>query len=305
MDYDAIVVGGGPAGLAAALWLGRYGRRTVVIDAGEPRNEPTWAVHGFPGLPEIPPLTLRRRLREQAAAAGAEILEGFVSGAGGEKDAFTLRDEGGSEWRSHRLLLAYGRKDVVPQIQGIEAVYGTSVFHCPDCDGPTVAGQRVGVLGGDLDAAGLALFLTSWTPYIVLIPHPADGPLDPSTRVTLERHGVNSRTGRVVRLEADGAALRAAHFDDGGQIRLDALFFHLGTFPACDLAAHLGCEADRGGHLGVDRGQQTSTPGVYAAGDLTGHPYLAATAAAEGVRAALAIHRSLLPADLEIRHHQA
>ncbi len=300
--FDAIIVGGGPAGLSAAAWLGRYRRRILLLDAGDPRNEPTWAVHGFPGLPEVPPLTLRRRLRQQASDAGAELRAGMVVGLEGDKGAFEARTGEGESIRARRVLLCYGRKDVVPEIDGIDRAYGTSVFHCPDCDGPTVAERRVAVLGGDPPAAALALFLTPWAARVTLLPRPEDPPLTADLAERLRRHDVAVVPGHVVRLDSRQGQLRTIRFEDGRELGADALFFHLGTFPACDLAAAMQCDCDAGSHVRVDHGQETSVPGVYAAGDLTGHPYLAVTAAAEGVRAALAMHRSLLPAGLEIGH---
>ncbi|MGH7482464.1 MAG: NAD(P)/FAD-dependent oxidoreductase [Longimicrobiales bacterium] len=295
--WDALIVGGGPAGLSAAIWLARYHRSVLVLDSGEPRNQPTWAVHGFPGLPEVPPLTLRRRLRDQAEAAGARVRAALASECHGRKDGFDLRLADGPVLRARRVLFAFGRQDVVPEIEGMEAAFGISVFHCPDCDGPTVRGRSVAVLGSDAEAVALALFLTPWASRLTLIA--AESPA-PQLRARLDRAGVETRSGSVKRLRSTDGLLESIDLDDGAALPADALFFHLGTYPACELAQALGCDCDTGGHVSVDHGQETSVPGIYAAGDLTGHPYLAIAAAADGVRAALSIHRSLLPAELEL-----
>ncbi|MGH7475724.1 MAG: NAD(P)/FAD-dependent oxidoreductase [Longimicrobiales bacterium] len=297
-NFDVVVVGGGPAGLAAALWLGRYRRSVCVLDSGEPRNQPTWAVHGFPGLPEIPPLTLQRRLAEQAEAAGARLRPLAAVAIRGIKNEFELATTDGGTVRARRVLLAFGRRDRLPELDGLPEAYGTSVFHCPDCDGPTVLGKSIAVLGSDRDAAALALYLTPWADAVVLLPG-ADA-LDAELATRLARAAVAVIPGTVVRLESEDGMLRSVHFEGGRQLEADALFFHLGTYSPCDLHAHLGCRTDAGGHIEVDRAQETSVPGVYAAGDITGHPYLAIVAAAAGVRAALAMHRSLLPAALEL-----
>jgi thioredoxin reductase len=293
--FAAVIVGGGPAGLSAALWLGRYRRDAVVFDYGEPRNEPAWAVHGYPGLQDPLPSELRRRLTEQALGAGARIRNAEIVRVDGGKDAFTLQPRHGAPVHARRIVLAYGLRDYLPDIANLEALYGTSVFHCADCDGPAVADSRIGVLGFDRQGANLALYLRHWSDRITLLPHDQPLALDDGQRRAVEAAGITIRTGTVQRVTGHGGNLTQAEFDDGGTVRLDALFFHLGSEPRCELAQQLGCELDDDGYIVVDRGRETSCAGVHAAGDITGPPHLAAIAAADGVRAALAIHRSLLP----------
>jgi thioredoxin reductase len=292
---DVLVVGGGPAGLAAAIWLGRYGRSTTVIDAGAPRNEPAWAVHGYPGVPDPTPSELRRRLYQQAQGAGATIVSGEVVAADGGKDAFEVRLADGQVLQARRIVLAYGLRDYVPEIEGIEALYGTSVFHCADCDGPAFRGARIGVLGCDRHAANLALYLRQWSEQITLVTHGHDPQFGDRGTAALATAAIEVNHSRIVRVAGHGGNLTQLELADGDAVRLDALFFHLGSEPRCDLAELLRCDLDDDGYIIVDRGQETSCPGVHAAGDITGHPHLASIAAAEGVRAALAIHRSLLP----------
>ena len=136
--YDVIVVGGGPAGLSAGLWLARYRRRVRVIDANDPRNMPTWAVHGYLGLEDPAPTELRRIAREQAVHAGAEVEAGCVERIDGDKDDFRVTLSDGRVLSARRVLLCTGLKDIVPEIPGLDEFYGTSIWHCPDCDGPSV-----------------------------------------------------------------------------------------------------------------------------------------------------------------------
>jgi thioredoxin reductase len=293
--FDAVIVGGGPAGLSAALWLGRYRRDAVVFDYGEPRNEPAWAVHGYPGLQDPLPSELRRRFTEQALGAGARIRNAEIVRVDGAKDGFTVQPRHGAPVHARRIVLAYGLRDYLPDIANLEALYGTSVFHCADCDGPAVADSRIGVLGFDRQGANLALYLRHWSDRVTLLPHDQPLALDDGQRRAVEAAGITIRTGTVQRVTGHGGNLTQAEFDDGGTVRLDALFFHLGSEPRCELAQQLGCELDDDGYIVVDRGRETSCAGVHAAGDITGPPHLAAIAAADGVRAALAIHRSLLP----------
>lgn len=292
---DAIIVGGGPAGLSAAMWLGRYRRSVAVIDSGEPRNEPAWAVHGYPGVSDPKPSELRRRLYEQAVGAGAQVTSDEAVAADGDKGEFRVRLQSGAELRGRRVILAYGLRDYVPDIEGVAPLYGTSVFHCADCDGPAFVDARVGVIGADRHCANLALYLRHWTDQVTLLAHGEELELDDVALNVLGDAGIPVRHERLLSLVGHGGNLTQAELDGGDALRLDALFFHLGSEPRCDLADVLGCEADEDGYVRVDRGQETSCPGVHAAGDITGPPHLASIAAAEGVRAALTIHRSLLP----------
>jgi thioredoxin reductase len=293
--YDAIVIGGGPAGLAAALWLGRYRRSVLVLDAGEPRNEPAWAVHGYPGVPDPSPGELRRRLFQQAQGAGGELRTGEAVSITGTKDSFVVATSDGEELRARRVVLAYGLRDYLPRIDGVEELYGTSVFHCADCDGPAVADTRIGVIGWDAYGANLALYLRHFSSEITLLGDGEPLELDEQQLRLLEENDIALVSQKVARVVGHGGNLTQAEFDDGSTVRLNALFFHLGSEPRCELASQLGCELDDDGYIAVDRGQETSCEGVHAAGDITGQPHLASIAAAEGVRAGLAIHRSLLP----------
>lgn len=297
---DVAVVGGGPAGLAAASWLARCGRRVRVLDTGAPRNAPTWAVHGYPGLPDLPPHELRKRLRDQAMGAGAECLGGEAVEVSGERDDFRVRTAEGEVVRARRLLLAYGRRDALPDIPHAAELYGSSLFHCPDCDGPSMAGEVVGVIGGDRAAAALALFLSFWADSVLLLPHGPGGELEDEATERLSRYGIAIHPGRITGVQVRGGRLAGVELEGGGEVEVGSLFFHSDPAPACEVASALGCACDADGHLEVDRGGETSVRGVFAAGDIVGHPYLAITATAEGVRAALAIHRSLLPDDFRL-----
>lgn len=293
--FDAVIVGGGPAGLSAAMWLGRYQRSVVVYDSGPARNEPAWAVHGYPGLQDPLPSELHRRLLEQAMGVGVQVRNTQIVRVDGTRDEFTVHPRDGDVVRARRLVLAYGLRDYLPDIDGLQELYGTSVFHCPDCDGPAVAGKRLGVIGWNRHGANQALYLRHWSEQITLLPHTEALDLSDRAHDALAQNDIAIRDGRIQRVVGHGGNLTQVEFDDGSTLRLDALFFHLGSEPRCELAEQLGCELDDDGYIVVDRGQETSCAGVHATGDITGQPHLASIAAAEGVRAALAIHRSLLP----------
>lgn len=298
--YDVVVVGGGPAGLTAGFWLARYRRRVRIIDAGYPRNRATWAVHGYPGLPDLPPAELRKRIGDQAVGAGAELCAGRVTNVAGKRDAFHLTNDDGSTATARRLLLAFGLRDELPPLPGLEQAYGTSVFHCPDCDGPSMVGARVGVYGADHAAAGLALYLLTWADQVSLLTDGRTPSYDQAAANALAAAGIPTRPERIRGLQAAAGHLRAVELDGAGAAPMEALFFHLGIVPGSDLAIRLGCSRDGGGHVAVDSSQETSIRGVFAAGDIVGPPYLAISAAASGARVALAMHRSLMPPERHI-----
>jgi thioredoxin reductase len=299
--WDVVLVGGGPAGLSAAYWLARYRRRTLVLDDARPRNEDAWAVHGYPGLPDLRPAELRRRLQDQATESGALIERRRVARVQGEKGAFLIEDTHGESVAARRVVLAYGRTDRIPDVPGLRDIYGTSVFHCPDCDGPSVAGCDVGVLGHDREAATLALYLLTWATSTVLLTNGLSPDLTPAALETLQRYSVEIETAPVERVEGRNGSLGAVHLAGERVLPLGALFFHWGSDPAADLARQSGCDLAPSGDVMVDQDSlETSIPGLYAAGDIVGHPHLAISAAADGVRVALSIHRSLLPDEFHL-----
>lgn len=297
---DVVVVGGGPAGLAAGFWLARYRRRVRIVDVGHPRNRATWAVHGYPGLPDLPPDELRRRVRDQAVGAGAEFCQARVTGIVGSRDEFSIDTDCLEPFAARRVLLAFGLRDELPPLAGLDEAYGSSVFHCPDCDGPSMVGARVAVYGADRSAAALALYLLTWAGEITLLTDGREPAWDDVARKALEADGVRVRRERIAGLDAPAGRLAGIRLEGAQPQRAEALFFHLGVVPGSDLAARLGCTLDEHGHLAIDSAQETSVKGVFAAGDITGPPYLASSAAASGVRAALAVHRSLLPPERHI-----
>ena len=306
---DCIVVGAGPAGLSAALFLARYRRPTITFHHASPRNLYSHGVHGFLGHHGIPPAELLSRGQAEVRQHGGVVLEACVTTVEKTADGHfrvTAVDPAGGTHHAvgRRLLLATGLKDLTPTAPGWLDFYGSSVFHCPDCDGFEVSGLRVAALGCDRAVLGLARSLLTWTDRIVVL---TDGPADWLTdddRAELADRAIAIVLDRVVGLEgrASERQLERIRLADGGAVSCDALFFHLGTVPAADLHEQLGCRLDpESGLVSTDDAQETSVVGVYAAGDLTPRSQLAIVAAAEGAMAGISIHRSLV---LEERPHR-
>jgi len=292
--YDCIVIGAGPAGLSASLFLARYLRRTLTFHHNSPRNEYAHGVHGFLGHHGIRPGELLARGRDEVTSHGGLIIEACVTAVEKVAPEHFRVTAGERVFESRRLLLATGLRDLTPDCPGFREFYGWSVFHCPDCDGYEVKDKRVAVLAYDKNAAGFTENLLTWTRHITLLTDRREIPKADYER--LAALDVAVRTDSVVALEGDASTkqLQRVVFAEGEPLECDALFFNLGTELATDFHETLACRLDpECGLLWVDDTQQTSVDGVYGAGDITPQSQLAVVAAAEGAMAAIHIHRSL------------
>jgi len=288
-DFDAAVVGAGPAGLSAALAFGLACRSVVVADAGPGRNRRALAVHGYLSRDGADPAELRRLGAAEAARYGAEVRRCRARSVRRDGAGF-LVDLGGDVVRARRVVLATGVRDRLPPFEGFDAVYGSSAHHCPHCDGWGWRGRAAAVYAPE-GGAEYALALTPWTRDVTLLTGGADLPAGDAAR--LARNGVAVDARPVARLASEGGALRAVEFASGPPLPREVLFFHLGFEQASPLPAAAGCRLDAEGLVAVDADCMTSEPGVYAAGDCTPGPQSVPSAVAEGARAAAAAHLSM------------
>src|SRR5665647_1619938 len=267
--YDVAIVGGGPAGLTAAMWLGRYLRSVVLVDSGDPRNWQTRGVNGYLGLPDVTPADLRGAGRDEARRWGAELIDGCVESIAHLGDEhFRLTLESGAPLESRRLLLAFGVKDIWPDIPGLEHIYGATAYHCPDCDGHETRGKKTIVVGVGRKAVGLALALATWTRELVICTNGLDPELTDELLAQLDELNIPVLTTRVTRAVHRDRSLQALELEDGMMLDCERLFFSIGRVPADDLAQRLGCERNDEGCVIIDEHFHTSVPHVYAAGDL-------------------------------------
>jgi thioredoxin reductase len=297
-DTDVIIVGAGPAGLSAALVLGRACRRVLIFDQDRGRNRFSHALHGFITRDGTPPAEVRRLAREELRRYDTvrhEVVEVKRAIRGNPFFEVTLAD--GRTFTARRLLLATGVIDNVPDLPGLRALYGQSVFHCPYCDGWEVRGQGLAVYGRGRRGYGLSLELTGWSRDIVLC---TDGPAGFSgdERDTLARNGITLREEQVARLDGRDGLLTAVVFADGSSVARRALFFTTGQTQCSDLARTLGCEFNEKGTVSTGKYETTHVPGLYVAGDASRDVQWVVVAAAEGAEAAYAINQDFIKEEL-------
>ena len=296
-QFEIGIVGGGPAGLSAAIWSARYLHSVVLVDSGDPRNWETRRINGFLGFEGIGPPDLRANGRDSCRKLGVDLVDAIVLHVEHlEDDDFVLCLEGGERIRMRRLLLAIGIRDVWPDIPGLAPVYGANAHVCPDCDGYEARGKKVVVIGNGRRAVGMALNLTTWTDDIIICTNGRPPELDEREYCDkLDALNIPVLTERIETVCYEGSTIHCLKLADGMQLDTDKLFFTIGQYPADDLCAKLGCDRDDEGHVIIDEHGHTSVPNVFAAGDITPGPQLAINAAAEGAAAALAMHKSLVP----------
>jgi thioredoxin reductase len=299
-EYDVAIVGGGPAGLSAAIWLARYQRSVVVVDSGDPRNWETRGVNGFLGLPKIKPPDLRASGRDECRRYGVQLIDHEVCTVEGKGESVALELADGRSLSAKRLLLAIGIKDVWPAIPGLAACYGESAHVCPDCDGYEAKGKKTVVIGTGRRAVGMALALRNWTDEIIICTNCAAEDLTSEMVERMQALNIPVLCDKVLSVSSLDSDVSCIQLEGGMQLDCERIFFSLGQHPADDLGAQLKCDRDDAGLIVVDDAQRTSVEHVYAAGDITPGPQLAIAAAASGAVAAIAIHKSLLPDDLRM-----
>ncbi|OLT06212.1 hypothetical protein BJF77_15775 [Kocuria sp. CNJ-770] len=291
---DVLVVGGGPAGLSAATWLGRYQRSTVVVDAGQQRNLSAEFAHGLLGRDPTTPGELLAEAR-----AGLEQYPQVVLHHG--RATALRRDEGGlfhatvdgAEISAERVVLATGVRDQVPEVAGFADHYGIDVHHCPACDGYAARGQLVIILGSGMHVPAYAAELLDWADSVRVVTGTTEPAFDEEQRAVLADYGVEVVDGVAEALIGAPGALAGVQLADGELVEGDKVFFSYAHHPTNDLARQLGCELDHEGGIAVNGFQLTSVDGVYAAGDITAGLQLVPIAIGKGAAAGVACATSL------------
>jgi thioredoxin reductase len=293
-SYDVAVVGGGAAGLSAALVLGRARRRVAVIDGGAPRNAPAAHMQGFLSRDGMPPADLLAAGRAEVAGYGVELVDGQVVAI---EDGFIVRLAAGDVLKARRILVATGVRDELPEIPGVRERWGRDLLHCPYCHGWEVRDQPVGVLGTLPGSVQHALLVRQWSDDVAFFVHDYD--LSEAELMQLEARGVQIVEGEVARLVVEDDRLTGVALTDGRVVARAAVFIRPGNVPHADgLIAGLGCEVDESGFVRVDGVGRTSASGVWAAGNVVDPRAQVITAAGAGSATAIAINADLVEEDV-------
>ncbi len=290
--YDAIIVGGGPAGLSAALILGRCRRRVLVIDAGHQRNLWSDHMHGYLTRDGIPPGDFLATARRELEPYGVVLCQNTVVAARKVGEHFEVTLDDGTRHQGRKMLLATGVTDRKPELDGIDDFYGKSVHHCPYCDGWENRDRPIAVYGQQRKGVGLAISLKTWSPDVVLC---TDGParLSAVDRERLHGFQIPVRKQKILRLEGKDGRLERIVFEAGEPLERAAMFFNTGQDQASTLPQDFHCNFDGKGAVETNRLEGTCVPGLYVAGDASRDVQLVIVAAAEGAKAAFAINCSL------------
>ncbi len=294
ITHDAVVVGGGPAGLAAATWLARYRRSVVVVDSGDYRAAPVVRSHGYLARDPQDPMEFLQTARDQMRGyRTVSVHDGWVETARRVGGKIELSCADGTALRALRLVLATGVSDACPDIEGFAEHYGASAFHCPACDGYDAEGRAVVAYGWDERLVGFATSLLNWASSVSVLTGGRRFEGDQPYRDVLARHGVVVDETPAVRMVGGRGDLQGVELADGRCVPASLLFFSVAHRPRTVLAEQLGCAVDREGYVRVDGEGMTTAAGVYAAGDVVPGLQLVQVAAAQGAVAGVAAARSL------------
>ncbi|MDR7036301.1 thioredoxin reductase [Methylobacterium sp. BE186] len=295
---DVVIVGGGPAGLNAALILGRCRRSVLLCDKGEPRNAVTPRTWGVFTRDGIPPFALREAAQadlERYPTVERRAVE--VVEATRLDGAFEVRLADGTRERARRLILATGLHQDLPDVDGFSRYWGTGVHSCPYCDGYEARDHPVVAYAHGPSAKGLALELTVWSRDVTLCTDGHGLDLSEEDRARLDRHGIRIVEAKLRRLVGDEAGPERLEFEDGGAIPCRAVFLMPAECRPSDLIRGLGCELKQNGTVPTRDYERTNVPGLFVAGDASRRVQFAVVAAAEGAMAAFAVNTELIRED--------
>ena len=301
-EFDVVIVGGGAAGLSAALVLSRARRKVLIVDSGAPRNAPAPHMHGFLSRDGMRPTGLLEAGRDEVKGYGGEIRAGEVTELvpdGGSGFRVLLSD--GERVSARRLLIATGLRDGLPDIPGLAARWAKDVLHCPYCHGFEVRDQQLGVLGGSAESVRYVQTVRQWTKDLVFFTPP--GSLTPLQRSQLVARAIGIVEGTVKQILVENDHLSGVQMDDGRVVHRQALFVPPRFVPHNDLLARIGCELDDSGWVVRDNTGLTTVPGVWVAGNVANPRAQVITAAGEGSTSAIAINAHLIEEDIRNAVH--
>jgi thioredoxin reductase len=300
---DVVVVGGGAAGLSAALMLARARRRVTVVDAGAPRNAPAAGVHALLALDGVSPAELLARGRAEVAGYGGEIITGEVTGVSAAPEGFAIKTKmrtNGPELRARRLLITTGLVDELPAIPGLRERWGREVIHCPYCHGWEVRDRLIGVLATGPMSVHQALLFRQWTGDLRYFPNGLRP--SPEEETKLAAVGIAVVAGRVTRLEGGREHALGVRLDDGRTAEVDVVAVASRMVARAGVFASIGIESAEhpmGSFIAADQAGRTAVPGVWVAGNATDLSAQVSAASADGARVAAQINADLVFEDTD------
>jgi thioredoxin reductase (NADPH) len=291
--HDCLIVGGGPAGLTAAIYLARYRRRVLVVDSGQSRAAWIPKTHNYPGFEDgISGKALLAKLREQAEEHGARFRQAEVTSLKRNGKGFSLRVKG-ETLRAKRVIMATGIIDETPELPGLrEAVYEGALRFCPICDGYEVVDERIAVLGHAETGWRKAIFLRTYSKDVTFLCIDAQSDITAACKKELHKAQVNFPRDRAIDVERSGEKI-AVLLESGARLEFDVLYPALGSDVRAEIALKLGAKANKTGNLIVNDAQQTSVPGLYAAGDVVSDLHQLSVAVGHAAIAATRIHNEI------------
>jgi thioredoxin reductase len=300
-EYDVVVVGGGAAGLSAALVLTRARRRVAIVDAGQPRNAPAPHMHGFLGSDGLPPAALLSAGRDEVARYGGQHIAGVVTeisptASSSLRFGVTLHD--GRELHARRVLITTGMRDELPDIPGLPERWARDLLHCPYCHGYEVRDQPIGVIGGSPEAVQHAQLIRQWSDDVIFFPHTST--VTAVEREQLTARGISIVGGSITRLVIHGDHLAGVELASGQVVPRTAVFVRPRPVPNIDLLSRLAVASHDNGWVIVDSTGRTSVAGVWAAGNAANPKAQVITAAGEGSAAAIALNADLVQEDIHL-----
>lgn len=290
---DVIIIGGGPAGLNAAVVLGRCQRKVLVFDTAQQRNRRSHGMHNYLTRDDILPIDFISLCHAEIQKYGVQLQRRRITKARKNKEGiFVVEAADGALFHAKKLLIATGLADNIPPIEGFQEMYGQSVHHCPYCDGWEARGKKLGVYARNKNGSELAMNLKAWSPHVTLY---TDGKhkLKPQQAEQLYALSIQVVHMPIARLQGNNGQLEKVVFKNGETQDCDTLFFVNGYTQQCNLAETFDCEVSTKGVIVTNRYQQTSTPGLYVAGDADKDMHLVVVAAAEGAKAGVTINKEL------------
>jgi len=291
--WDVIIVGGGPAGLNAAVVLGRCRRSVLLYDSGNYRNRFSHGMHNYLTQDDILPSDFISICHKELEKYGVRrITNKVVHARQNKNNHFEVEDEKGNKHQSKKLLIATGLSDNIPEIEGFKEMYGKSVYHCPYCDGWEVRNKKLGVYARDKNGAELALSLKGWSPFVKLYTDGKDK-VKSDQKKQLKENKIPIIKTTIARLQGEEGQLKKIVFTNGEEDDCDAVFFVNGYKQQCELAEVFNCEMSKKGVIVTNGLQQTSTHGLFVAGDADKDVQFVVVAAAEGAKAGVIINKQL------------